>query len=137
MEKTSLRLQGKIAVIFGAGGDVGSIIAKAFAQQGATVFLSGRSISNVIRVAENIRNAGSEAHAAEVDALDEHAVTSYLDSVVAEAGRIDIVFNAMGPQAKDYNNGTNTMELSIEKFMLPLNTIVSSRLSPPAAQQGI
>ncbi|MEJ7681896.1 MAG: SDR family oxidoreductase [Segetibacter sp.] len=127
MEKTTVRLQGKIAVIFGAGGDVGSAIARAFAEQGAIVFLSGRSISNVARVAENIENAGGVAHVEDVDALDEHVVNSYLDKVAAEAGRIDIVFNAVGPQAKDYNNGTNTMELPIEKFMLPLNTIVSSQ----------
>src|SRR6266568_2288014 len=100
-------LTNKHAVIFGAGGAVGAAVAKEFAAQGATVFLSGRTLDAVERVAEAIRQDGGVASAAQVDALDERAVQAYLDRVAQEGGSIDILLNAIGPQAKDYGNGTS------------------------------
>jgi 3-oxoacyl-[acyl-carrier protein] reductase len=121
------RLEDKTAVIFGAGGEVGSAVAKELAVQGARVFLSGRTKTHVQEVAQTISSHGGTVAAAEVDALDEDAVTIYLDDVAAAAGRIDILFNAMGPQAVEYRNATSTMELAAEAFMLPLTTIVRSQ----------
>lgn len=122
---TSL-LTHKHAVIFGASGAVGTAVAKEFAAQGATVFLSGRALGAVSQVAEEIQQDGGVAYAAEVDALDEQAVNAYLDRV-AQEGSIDILLNAMGPQAKDYGNSTSTMELPIEQYLLPLTTLVPSQ----------
>jgi len=104
------RLEDKTAVIFGAGGEVGSAVAKELAAQGGRVFLSGRTKTRVQELAEAISSRGETAAAAEVDALDEEAVNSYVDDVVATAGRVDIMFNAMGPQAVEYRNATSTME---------------------------
>ena len=120
-------LKNKRAVIFGAGGSVGSAVAREFAAQGATVFLSGRTVDAVEQVAADIRNDGGIAYAAKVDALDEQVVNAYLDRVAQEGGSIDILFNAMGPQPKDYRNGTNTLELSLDHFLLPLSTMVPSQ----------
>jgi NAD(P)-dependent dehydrogenase (short-subunit alcohol dehydrogenase family) len=117
----------KHAVIFGAGGAIGTTVAKEFAAQGATVFLSGRALNAVEQVAEEIHQDGGVAYAAEVDALDEQAVHAYLDRVAQEGGSIDILLNAMGPQAKDYGNGTSTRELPLEQFLLPLTTLVPSQ----------
>jgi NAD(P)-dependent dehydrogenase (short-subunit alcohol dehydrogenase family) len=115
------RLEDKTAVIFGAGGEVGSAVATELAVQGARVFLSGRTKTHVQEVAQTISSHGGTAAAAEVDALDEDAVTSYLDDVAAAADHIDILFNAMGPQAVEYRNATSTMELAAEAFMRPLH----------------
>jgi 3-oxoacyl-[acyl-carrier protein] reductase len=123
---TSL-LQNKHAVIFGASGEVGTGVAKEFAAQGVTVFLSGRRLSAVSQLAAEIQQAGGRAYAAEVDALDEQAVQAYLDGVAKEAGSIDILLNLMGPQPKDYGNGINTLELPLEQFLLPLSTLVPSQ----------
>ena len=125
-ENTPL-LKNKRAVIFGAGGAVGQAVAKEFAAQGATVFLSGRTLKAIEEVAEEIRQDGGVASAAEVDALDEQAVSAYLDGVAQEGESIDILLNAMGPQARDYGNSTNTMELPLEQFLLPLTTLVQSQ----------
>jgi 3-oxoacyl-[acyl-carrier protein] reductase len=124
---SSRRLEDKTAVIFGAGGEVGSAVVKELASHGARVFLSGRTKARVQQLAQAISSRGETAAAAEVDALDEDAVTSYLDAVVAAAGRIDIIFNAMGPQAVEYRNATRTLELPAETFMLPMTTIVRSQ----------
>src|SRR5215471_8876149 len=67
------------AVIFGASGEIGAGVAKEFAAQGATVFLSGRRLAAVSQVAASIQQEGGIAYAAEVDALDEQAVNAYLD----------------------------------------------------------
>ena len=89
-------LDGKYALVFGAAGSVGAAVAKEFAAEGAEVFLSGRTKASVDAVAKEIKEAGGEAHAAAVDALDEAAVAAYVDSVAKEAGQVDIVFNAVG-----------------------------------------
>ncbi len=57
-------LQGKSAVVFGAGGSIGSAVAKEFAAEGAEVFLAGRTRSNLEPVAKKITEAGGKAHAA-------------------------------------------------------------------------
>ncbi len=61
-------LQNKNAVIYGAGGAVGSAVAKAFAREGAKVFLVGRTLESLDKVAQPITNAGGTAHTASVDA---------------------------------------------------------------------
>jgi 3-oxoacyl-[acyl-carrier protein] reductase len=120
-------LQNKHAVIFGAGGSVGQAVAKEFAAQGATVFLSGRTLNAVEQVAADIHQDGGVAYAAQVDALDEQAVQAYLDRVAQEGGSIDILLNITGPQPKDYGNSTDTMQLPLEQFLLPLTTLVPSQ----------
>jgi NAD(P)-dependent dehydrogenase (short-subunit alcohol dehydrogenase family) len=115
------------AVIFGAGGAIGQAMAKEFAAQGATIFLSGRHLPVIEQVSREIQHNGGLAYAAEVDALDEPVVQAYLDRVAQETGSIDILLNAVGPQAIDYGEGTATMDLPLEKFMLPLSAVVSSQ----------
>lgn len=91
-----MMLKGKNAVIFGAGGSLGSAVAGAFAQEGASVLLSGRTLSSVQKVADQIKASGGQAHAGEVDAMNEQAINIYLDSIVSEGKNIDICFNAIG-----------------------------------------
>jgi 3-oxoacyl-[acyl-carrier protein] reductase len=102
---TSSILEGKRAVVFGAGGSIGVAVAKVLAAEGAEVFLAGRSKSSVAAVTEQITKSGGIAHTHLVDALDETAVNAYVDSIVKQAGRIDILFNAVGPLAAEYGNG--------------------------------
>lgn len=132
------RLGHKTAVIFGAGGEIGSAVATELAAQGARVFLSGRTKTRVQQLAQAISSRGETAAASEIDALDEDTVTRYLDDVVATAGRIDILFNAMGPQAMEYRNATSTLELPIEAFMLPITMLVRSQFitARAAAREG-
>jgi 3-oxoacyl-[acyl-carrier protein] reductase len=89
-------LQNKNAVIYGAGGAVGSAVARAFAREGARVFLAGRTIERLNEVANEIKSAGGTAESAQVDAFDERSVNAHLDEVVAKAGSIDISFNVIG-----------------------------------------
>src|SRR5215469_13093976 len=120
-------LQGKRAVVFGAGGSIGSAVAKEFAAEGAEVFLSGRSKSSVEAVAKEIVAMGGRAHSAAIDALDDAAVNQYIEGIVQQTGNIDIILDAAGPLAKDYGNGKLAVDLPIDQFMVPLETMVKSR----------
>ena len=86
-------LEGKTAVIYGGGGSIGGAVTRAFAREGASVFLAGRTRARLEDVARAIRSAGGVAETAEVDALDERAVDEHADAVAAHAGGIDISFN--------------------------------------------
>src|SRR6516164_5500863 len=120
-------LSGKHAVVFGAAGTIGAAVAREFAAAGAEVFLSGRTKSNVEVVAKHITANGGRAHAAVVDTLDDAAVNQYLSSIVKESGKVDVVLDAAGPLAKEYGNTKMAVDLPIDEFMVPLETIVKSR----------
>ena len=116
-----MMLKDKIAVIYGAGGDVGGAVARAFAREGARLFLSGRSLRTVEAVAADVTGRGGVAEAAQVDALDEQAVEKYVDAVVEKAGGIDISFSAISI-AGALPNRAPLLELSLEHFALPITT---------------
>ncbi|MFC6021236.1 SDR family NAD(P)-dependent oxidoreductase [Plantactinospora solaniradicis] len=86
-------LEKKNAVIYGGGGGIGSAVAAAFAREGATVFLTGRTGETLDRVAGAIRQVGGAAEVDVLDAFDESAVEEHARSVVARAGRIDVSLN--------------------------------------------
>jgi NAD(P)-dependent dehydrogenase (short-subunit alcohol dehydrogenase family) len=118
-------VKNKVAVIYGAGGAVGSAVAWAFAREGAKLFLTGRNRGPVEAVAKEIDSASGPAETAEVDALDEQSVDRHLQSVIDKAGRIDISFNAVGiPQTKI--QGVPLVELDVEQFILPIATYTRS-----------
>ena len=61
-------LENKNAVIYGAGGSVGGAVARAFAREGARVFLTGRNLEPINTLAKEISAAGGTAETAQVDA---------------------------------------------------------------------
>ena len=84
-----MMLKDKVAVIYGTGGTIGGAVARAFASEGAELFLTGRKLAPVHAVVRDIVSAGGFAEAAEVDALDEQAVDKHLQSMIDQAGRLD------------------------------------------------
>ena len=117
-------LENKTAVIYAAGGAIGGAVARAFAREGATLFLTGRDVAKVDAVAREIVAAGGAAETAQVDALDEKAVEEHLGTVVERAGAVDISFNAIGPgPAPDRLPLT---ELAAEAFARPIAFYTSS-----------
>jgi NAD(P)-dependent dehydrogenase (short-subunit alcohol dehydrogenase family) len=120
-----MMLENKVAVIYGAGGGIGSAVARAFAREGARVFLTGHHPAPVEAVAQEIMSVGGSADAAQVDALDERAIDSHLQSVIDQTGRVDISFNAIGiPNAKIL--GVPLVDLDIEQFSLPITSATRS-----------
>jgi NAD(P)-dependent dehydrogenase (short-subunit alcohol dehydrogenase family) len=118
-------LKDKVAVVYGAGGAIGGAVARAFAREGATLFLTGRHLAPVEAVAKDVVAAGGSAEAAAVDALDEQAVDQHLQSVTDKAGRVDISFNAVGIPDTTYGI-VPLVELDVEQFSLPIATYTRS-----------
>jgi len=120
-----MMLTDKVAVIYGAGGGIGGTVARAFAREGAKLFLTGRHRAPVEAIAKDIVSTGGAAEAGEVDALDEQAVDRHLESVIDRAGRVDISFHAVGiPNAKIL--GVPLVELDLEQFSIPITTHATS-----------
>jgi NAD(P)-dependent dehydrogenase (short-subunit alcohol dehydrogenase family) len=87
------------------------------------VFLAGRTRPTLDAVANDIRDAGGEAHSTVLDALDERAVDAFADDVAAQARGIDVSFNLI---SHGDVQGTPMAEMKLEDFMRPIDTAVRS-----------
>lgn len=115
-------LENKVAVIYGAGGSIGGAVARAFAREGAQVFLAGRTQAKLNQVADEIRSNGGVADTAAMDALDERAVDAFVAAMVEQAGHLDISFNVIG-----YEDVQKPLiEISVEAFLQPITTALRS-----------
>jgi 3-oxoacyl-[acyl-carrier protein] reductase len=110
-------LKGRNAVVYGAGGALGGAVSRAFAREGAAVFLTGRLLAPVDEVATRILVAGGTAEAAVADANAEHAVEEHAQTVVDRAGSLDISINLI---AVDHIQGRPLIDLSPSDFTLGL-----------------
>ena len=110
-------LEHKNAVVYGGSGSVGRAVARAFANEGARVFLAGRTLATLDEVAQELSGAGAAVETAQVDALDERAVDDHADAVAAKAGGIDVSFNAV---SHDDVHGAPLVEMSVEDFARPI-----------------
>lgn len=108
-----MMLAGKVAVIYGGGGAIGSAVARAFAVEGAKVFLAGRSKARLDQAARKIDGA----EVAAVDALDERAVEQHADDVARRAGGIDIALNAIGVA---HVQGVPLLDLKLADYWHPV-----------------
>jgi 3-oxoacyl-[acyl-carrier protein] reductase len=116
-------LKNKNAVIYGAGGSIGSTIAKAFAREGATVHLTGRTMEKLDIVAKEIKFDGGCAKTAIVDALNEKQVNEHLDNLAAANVRIDISFNAI---AWEDLQGIPLHEMKLADYIRPIQRGMSA-----------
>jgi 3-oxoacyl-[acyl-carrier protein] reductase len=117
-------LRNKTAVVYGGGGPIGGAVARAFAAEGATVFLAGRTRETLDSVAEEINAAGGEAEAAPVDALTEKSVDEHADAVAEKAGAIDVSFNAVG---RGDIHGTSVVDMPFDEFVGPVMIALRSQ----------
>lgn len=112
-----MQLEGKVAIVYGAAGPMGSAVARAFAAEGGRLFLAGRTGSKVQAVADAIDTVGPRAGVAEIDVDVRDAVERHADEVLATAGRIDISFNAAGMNAVQ---NIPLVDMSVDDFMQPI-----------------
>jgi 3-oxoacyl-[acyl-carrier protein] reductase len=127
-------LQNKNAVIYGAGGSLGSAVAKALAAAGAKVFLTGRSITSVQKIADEIRKAGGIAEADKVDALNEKEINDHLQRTIQIAGTIDISFCAIDYQVVQ---NMNLIEMNVDEFVRPVTLAMQSQFLTSTAAAKI
>jgi len=89
-------LQGKVAVVTGAGRGIGRAAAVALAKEGVRVGLIGLTPSNLEKVEQEIRAMGGNASFAAADVRELSSVTQAVEKIKAELGPIDILVNNAG-----------------------------------------
>lgn len=91
-----MKLEGKIAIVTGAGQGLGRAYSLRFAAEGAKVAVADINDANAEQVVKEIEATGAEAIAVHVDVADEASTQAMADAVVARWGRIDILMNNAG-----------------------------------------
>jgi NAD(P)-dependent dehydrogenase (short-subunit alcohol dehydrogenase family) len=119
-------LDNKTAIIYGAAGAIGSAVARAYAREGATVHLVGRTAETLERVAKPIRDAGATARVATVDVLDPEAVERHTANVIESSGSIDICFNAT---SNDDIQGRTLLDMPVEEVMQPVTKSLAAHFN--------
>ncbi|MEU8413516.1 SDR family oxidoreductase [Amycolatopsis japonica] len=118
-----MSLQNKNAIIYGAGGAIGNGVAKEFAARGARVFLTGRHLPALTKLAGEIEQSGGLAEVAVVDALDETAVDEHAAAVATEAGSLDISLNLV---PRGDIQGIPLVEMTVEDYVRPITTGITT-----------
>jgi 3-oxoacyl-[acyl-carrier protein] reductase len=94
-------LSGRVAIVTGAGRNIGRAIALALADGGAAVVVNARSnVQEAEAVAGEIERAGGKALAVTADVADAEAVASMIDDAASRFGRIDILVNNAAVRAE-------------------------------------
>ncbi|HEX5401902.1 MAG TPA: SDR family oxidoreductase [Pseudonocardiaceae bacterium] len=123
-------LDGRTAIVYGAGGSIGGAVAKAYAAEGATVCLVGRTQDTLDAVAKDITAAGGVADVAVLDALDELAVDEHVAAVVARTGRLDVSFNLI---SRGDVQGTPLVDMTTDDLLRAVNDGLRSNFATARA----
>ena len=116
-----MRLQGRTAVVTGAGGGIGRAVSERFAHEGARVLVVDRDVETAAATVAAIQERGGAARLVEADVTSAADADRIFASLDGEAGPADILFNcAAVHEASDY------LELSDEQFLRTLNVNVGS-----------
>jgi NAD(P)-dependent dehydrogenase (short-subunit alcohol dehydrogenase family) len=120
-------LKDKVAVVFAASGDIAGAVARSFSQHGAKVYVTARNLDAVKVLAEEIKANGGRAEAAKVDALNETEIDNFLKKVVADNGKLDVVFNGIGLGYSEMGGRPPITVATFEQFMAPMEKICGSQ----------
>lgn len=115
------RLDGKVAVVTGAGRGIGAASALALAEAGADVVLSARTQTQLQDVAKQVADLGRRALVVPADAMDLDSVAALADRAAQEFGRLDVVVNNVGGSMPKEFRKTNTRFLE-EAFHFNVST---------------
>jgi NAD(P)-dependent dehydrogenase (short-subunit alcohol dehydrogenase family) len=98
-----LRLDGKVAIMTGAGRGLGRVMALALAEAGADVVAAARTQAQIDETAEMIRARGRRCLAVSTDVTNSAAVNAMVEATIAEFGRIDVLVNNAGGASSGWN----------------------------------
>jgi 7-alpha-hydroxysteroid dehydrogenase len=125
------RLDGKVAIITGAGRGIGAACAKAYAEAGANVVIGARTVAQLEHTAGEIRAAGGRALALQTDVMREEQLEALVAAALAEFGRIDIVVNNAGGSPPAPALRTSTKDF-VDAFRFNVATAFAlSRIAAP------
>lgn len=120
-------LKDKVAVVFAASGEIAGAVARSFSQQGAKVYVTARNRDAADALARELHANGGSAEAAKVDALNEIEIDDFLKKVVADNGKLDIVFNGIGASYSEMGGRPPTTVATFAQFMAPMEKMCGSQ----------
>lgn len=127
-ELARFRLDGRVAVVSGGAGGIGSRLSLALAGVGARVAVVGRTAGRATDLARSIQELGSEARLISGDVTRREEADRVIEETVAEFGRVDIIVNAVGGgagtalyPAEEYpeDEWNRIMDLNLRSALLP------------------
>ena len=131
-------LQGRVALIPGGGGGIGSALAEALAGAGARVAVAGRTAETCGATVERIRGAGSEGLAITADVTNEADCDRMVAETIEHFGRLDILVNAVGGGAGKVLHPAESyprsdwdwiMELNVRSTVLPTQAVARAMIA--------
>ncbi len=105
------RLDGKVALVTGAGSGIGEAIARVYAEQGAHVMIGDIQLEAASRVAASIQESGGLATTLAFDVAEEAQVQMVMQKIVSTRGRLDILVNNAG-----VSHVGNLLETSVDDW---------------------
>ena len=97
-------LKGKIVVVTGGAGLIGTQVSLAFAQSGAYVFIAENNLEKAEALAINICENGFDAKAVFIDITSENNVENTIHNIIREKDKIDVWVNCAYPRTNDWGN---------------------------------
>ncbi len=130
-------VEGKVAIVTGAGANIGEACAKMLAAQGASVVVADINLAGAQRVADEIAAAGGTAMAHVVDLGDEASIAAMVAATMARFGRIDVLHNNAantGAQQMVRDASLAAMEAEVWDAAFDINTrgtmLVTKHVAP-------
>ena len=110
-------MQGKVAIVTGGAGGIGTAICKGFVREGAKVAVADMDLGKAVEVAEAASEAGDNAMAAHVDVVDEDSVESSVQRVTERFGRVDFLVHCAGNNVK-----APVLDMTLDQWKSSLDT---------------
>lgn len=117
MGTISVDLNGKVAVVTGAGKGIGKTIAQALAKSGAHIFAVSRTLKDLELLKSEVEEGGGRCSILSCDVQDVQAIKEMINQAYEEAKRIDILVNSAG-----LNIQAHTLDVTEEQWDKIINT---------------
>jgi NADP-dependent 3-hydroxy acid dehydrogenase YdfG len=107
-------LYGRVAVVSGAGGDIGKALAVALAREGAALHLIGRDPRKLELVSRAVREQTTDVLTHRVDLTSDGEIHALRDRLAETSGRVDIVIHAMGAYGRGPHASASARDFDVQ-----------------------
>ena len=120
-KEDSNKLAGRVAVVTGGSGAIGSAICFRLAMEGANVIVIGRNKENLKSVVKQIENNGGKAEAIEMDISNYESIKNNIEKIYNRYKKIDILVNNAGGSARKNHNKIVQQDVKVIDDILNVN----------------